>query len=149
MIISGTGICIPLEQTCDGKAHCLEEDDEDGEKCQSCRAKKCGYRCRVTDFGQFLLTYNINFFQEGECYCPDGASLNSDGRTCSAIDFCQTDEAKRCQQYCKSNGNGYQCYCAEKYSLGEDGHSCRVEGKDNIQFVIAVGDTRVYNFFEL
>lgn len=142
-----TGRCIPLDQTCDGVHHCRVHDDEDQQKCNDCKIKKCGYKCRITEYGRQCLKLSAHFYVlGGECYCPDGSNLNNDDRTCSSIDYCQTDPAKRCQQYCKNEENGYRCYCAEKYLLDDDDHTCHVEGGDDIQFVIAAGKREVLMF---
>ncbi|CAH3038869.1 unnamed protein product, partial [Pocillopora meandrina] len=63
-----------------------------------------------------------NLFGSHRCNCDEGFNLDSNGRTCSDIDECNTGHD--CQEICINTLGGYKCSCNEGYQLTADNRTC-------------------------
>ncbi|CAL8381391.1 unnamed protein product [Boreogadus saida] len=57
------------------------------------------------------------------CLCLPGYTLNTDGKTCSAIDLCAQGKHD-CEQVCISSPGSFTCDCNKGYTLNADKKTC-------------------------
>ena len=120
-----TGVCIPNDQICNGRADCPNGADEgpgcDNNDCQGTRAG-CTHGCIQSPVGPI-------------CTCPKGEVLNgTDTRICMDLDECAVPGL--CSQTCHNQKGSYYCTCAEDYEL-VDKHNCKVVNQSEATLVIS------------
>uniref|UniRef100_A0A914CAR2 EGF-like domain-containing protein n=1 Tax=Acrobeloides nanus TaxID=290746 RepID=A0A914CAR2_9BILA len=93
--------CIQKSKLCDGQKDCISGEDEGG-LCGACSINECSYKCQDSPKGP-------------ECYCPQGAFLTADFKTCEISNPCLEAGGNQCSQLCKPKGSSSSCYCAEGY----------------------------------
>ncbi|CAB1347080.1 unnamed protein product, partial [Coregonus sp. 'balchen'] len=83
-----TSTCLPPEKICNGKTDCADQSDE-GPFCDKCLVAKggCSHQCMVVP-GTGVV-----------CSCPTGLHLDSNNRTCEAVDYCSRH--LKCSQMCE------------------------------------------------
>ncbi|XP_044765989.1 fibulin-1-like isoform X1 [Coccinella septempunctata] len=85
---------------------------EDIDECAE-NPSRCEHRC-------------INFWGSFRCTCQAGFTLNSDNRTCTDIDECETFKDKKlCIGPCENIPGSYRCSCPSGYRLGSDKRTCQ------------------------
>ncbi|KAI1884878.1 hypothetical protein AGOR_G00214400 [Albula goreensis] len=111
-----SGVCITLEQLCDGTAHCPDGEDETnitaGRNCSiwKCASLSCEHHCHASPEG-------------GTCYCPLGYVVNNNNsRSCIDFDDCKMWGV--CDQVCEDRIGSHRCSCLEGYVLEQHRH-CR------------------------
>ncbi|XP_076069558.1 LDL receptor protein 1 isoform X2 [Oratosquilla oratoria] len=103
--------CIELENLCDGVKNCNDKSDEEGRcEAEDCRLLACSHVCHQRPKGPI-------------CSCPEGQSVQSDGRTCSDLHPCE--QWGRCMQTCVPLEDGHKCTCLEGYAMEPDGFTCK------------------------
>uniref|UniRef100_A0A8K9XSB1 EGF-like domain-containing protein n=1 Tax=Oncorhynchus mykiss TaxID=8022 RepID=A0A8K9XSB1_ONCMY len=106
-----TSICLPPEKICNGKTDCADQSDE-RPFCDKCLVAKvgCSHQCTVVP-GTGVV-----------CSCPPGLHLDSNNRTCEAVDYCSRH--LKCSQVCEQYKTTVKCSCYPGWRLGPDGDSC-------------------------
>uniref|UniRef100_A0A6Q2Z9X6 EGF-like domain-containing protein n=1 Tax=Esox lucius TaxID=8010 RepID=A0A6Q2Z9X6_ESOLU len=106
-----TSTCLPPEKICNGRSDCADQSDE-GPFCDLCLAAKggCSHQCTVVPGAGVL------------CSCPPGLHLDSNNRTCEAVDYCSRH--LKCTQVCEQYKTTVKCSCYPGWRLGPDGDSC-------------------------
>uniref|UniRef100_A0A8C7QGA3 EGF-like domain-containing protein n=1 Tax=Oncorhynchus mykiss TaxID=8022 RepID=A0A8C7QGA3_ONCMY len=106
-----TSTCLPPEKICNGKPDCADLSDE-GPLCDKCLVAKggCSHQCTVVP-GTGVV-----------CSCPAGLQLDSNNRTCEAVDYCSRH--LKCSQMCEQYKTTVKCSCYPGWRLGPDGDSC-------------------------
>uniref|UniRef100_A0A3P9QIY2 Signal peptide, CUB domain, EGF-like 2 n=1 Tax=Poecilia reticulata TaxID=8081 RepID=A0A3P9QIY2_POERE len=58
------------------------------------------------------------------CSCPDGFTLQSDGKSCKDIDECESHNGS-CEHFCKNTVGSFECNCRKGFKLLSDERSCQ------------------------
>ncbi|XP_047218352.1 signal peptide, CUB and EGF-like domain-containing protein 2 [Girardinichthys multiradiatus] len=58
------------------------------------------------------------------CSCPDGFTLQPDGKSCKDIDECEIHNGG-CEHFCKNTVGSFQCNCRKGFKLLSDERSCQ------------------------
>ncbi|CAB1328678.1 unnamed protein product [Coregonus sp. 'balchen'] len=103
--------CKDTEKICNSKPDCADQSDE-GPFCDKCLVAKggCSHQCTVVP-GTGVV-----------CSCPAGLQLDSNNRTCEAVDYCSRH--LKCSQVCEQYKTTVKCSCYPGWRLGPDGDSC-------------------------
>uniref|UniRef100_A0A4W4GV52 Low-density lipoprotein receptor-related protein 2 n=1 Tax=Electrophorus electricus TaxID=8005 RepID=A0A4W4GV52_ELEEL len=111
-----SGVCIRMEQLCDGTPHCPDGEDETnstaGRNCSiwRCASLSCEHRCEASPEG-------------GTCSCLPGYVVSSNNsRSCIDYNDCQVWGV--CDQLCEDRIGSHHCSCHEGYVL-EQQRYCR------------------------
>uniref|UniRef100_M4A4Z2 Signal peptide, CUB domain, EGF-like 2 n=1 Tax=Xiphophorus maculatus TaxID=8083 RepID=M4A4Z2_XIPMA len=58
------------------------------------------------------------------CSCPDGFTLQLDGKSCKDIDECESHNGS-CEHFCKNTVGSFECNCRKGFKLLSDERSCQ------------------------
>ncbi|MEQ2251397.1 Signal peptide, CUB and EGF-like domain-containing protein 2 [Ilyodon furcidens] len=58
------------------------------------------------------------------CSCPDGFTLQPDGKSCKDIDECEIHNGG-CEHFCKNTVGSFECNCRKGFKLLSDERSCQ------------------------
>ncbi|XP_035986665.1 signal peptide, CUB and EGF-like domain-containing protein 2 isoform X4 [Fundulus heteroclitus] len=58
------------------------------------------------------------------CSCPDGFTLQPDGKSCKDIDECEIHNGS-CEHFCKNTVGSFECNCRKGFKLLSDERSCQ------------------------
>uniref|UniRef100_A0A3B3YJ72 Signal peptide, CUB and EGF-like domain-containing protein 2 n=1 Tax=Poecilia mexicana TaxID=48701 RepID=A0A3B3YJ72_9TELE len=58
------------------------------------------------------------------CSCPDGFTLQPDGKSCKDIDECESHNGS-CEHFCKNTVGSFECNCRKGFKLLSDERSCQ------------------------
>ncbi|KAM4744161.1 signal peptide, CUB and EGF-like domain-containing protein 2 isoform 4-T4 [Anableps anableps] len=58
------------------------------------------------------------------CSCPDGFTLQPDGKSCKDIDECEIHNGG-CEHFCKNTVGSFECNCKKGFKLLSDERSCQ------------------------
>uniref|UniRef100_A0A3B5M4I3 Signal peptide, CUB domain, EGF-like 2 n=1 Tax=Xiphophorus couchianus TaxID=32473 RepID=A0A3B5M4I3_9TELE len=108
----------PDKKTCVGKHLCKTGNDADKRvkrrlSMETCALNNggCDSTCKDTSTGV-------------RCSCPDGFTLQLDGKSCKDIDECESHNGS-CEHFCKNTVGSFECNCRKGFKLLSDERSCQ------------------------